>query len=387
MPAKKRIRTSFIGVYYISGTSRERGRPERIYYIRYRKNGKLIEEKAGRQFIDRMTPVKAAKIRAECIQGKRLSRKEKQEQKRASEKAFVRPEKSLPKGGITGKKLFEEKWLLFTESATDGFVLFDSDFRLIEANAAAIKLLPQGTEKKDVLGKHLSEIMPESKEIGIIESGKFVTAYEKFKAVQKTGTSFNAEDQVPSASIFEEDIHLNLKAFKVGAGLGIIVTDTTERKKGERELKKREAELELKAKDLEEINIALRVLLKKREEDKTELEKKVQFNIKELIKPHLEKLKRGNLDQRHKTQIEIIESNLNDIISPLMPRSSDMLLKLTPIEIQVVNLVKQGKTTKDIAKLFNLSTKTIDFHRNNIRSKLGIKNKRINLQVYLSTTE
>ncbi len=387
MPAKKRIRTSYPGVYYISGKSKKSGKPERIYYIRYRKDGKLIEEKTGRQFQDKMTPAKAAEIRIKCMEGRRLSRRRKPAA--TTLQKTVDPALSI-KGHAQDngtKKLLEEKWFLFTESATEGFALFDSNFCLVEANTAAMELLPPGSKKEDMIGKHISDIMPETKVMGLIEDGKFITAYEKLEDVLKTGKSFNVEDQVPTPQIFGEDVHLNLKAFKVGTGLGVIVTDITERKRGERKLKKREAELGIKAKDLEEINTALRVLLKKREEDKTELEKKVMFNIKKLIRPHLEKLIKSRLEQRQLTQLEIIESNLNDIITPLMPHSDDKLLKLTPIEIQVVNLVKQGKTTKEIADLFNLSTKTIDFHRDNIRNKLGIKNKKINLRSFLLTTD
>ena len=79
----------------------------------------------------------------------------------------------------------------------------------------------------------------------------------------------------------------------------------------------------------------------------------------------------------------IIESNLNDIISPFVCGLSINLLNFTPTELQVANLVKQGKTTKEIASILNLSAKTIEFHRDNIRKKLGIKNRKINLRTHL----
>ena len=74
---------------------------------------------------------------------------------------------------------------------------------------------------------------------------------------------------------------------------------------------------------------------------------------------------------------------MNEIVAPLVREFSKTNLKLTPAEIQVTNLVRQGKTTKEIAEFMNLAISTIDFHRSNIREKLGIKNKKINLITHL----
>ncbi|MCK4604902.1 MAG: PAS domain-containing protein, partial [Deltaproteobacteria bacterium] len=136
------------------------------------------------------------------------------------------------------------------------------------------------------------------------------------------------------------------------------------RKRAESSLKKIRAELELNTSKLEDTNVALKVLLKQRIEDKTELGETVLLNVKELISPCLKKLKRGGLDSRQSACVDIIESYINDIALPLVRGLSKISLKLTPTEIQVTNLVKQGKTTKEIAEFLNLATSTIDFHRN-----------------------
>lgn len=158
-----------------------------------------------------------------------------------------------------------------------------------------------------------------------------------------------------------------------------------ERKQTEFSLKNREKELKNKTLNLKEVNTALKVLLEQRQTDKADLEERVLLNIKELILPYLEKLKTKDLRDKHKAYVDIIHSNLNDIVSPLMRSLSAKLIRLSPTEIQVINLIKQGKTTKEIAGAMNLATSTIDFHRNNIRGKFGIKNKKINLTSYLST--
>ncbi|MBW2218886.1 MAG: PAS domain S-box protein [Deltaproteobacteria bacterium] len=163
----------------------------------------------------------------------------------------------------------------------------------------------------------------------------------------------------------------------------IIIRDITEREQAELALKEREEELRTKAQDLQEVNAALKVLLKHREEDKAEIEERVLSNIRELVIPFLEKLKSGAIDTKQKSYANIVESNLEDIISPFSHRLSVKHLKLTPAEIQISNLIKQGKTTKEIANLLNLSDRTIETHRKNIRRKIGIRNKSENLRTHL----
>jgi PAS domain S-box-containing protein len=178
----------------------------------------------------------------------------------------------------------------------------------------------------------------------------------------------------------------------------VFVQDVTERSKCEEALRKfgnelerqvneKTMELQEKAINLQEMNTALKVLLKKRDEDKKELEEKVLLNVREMIEPYLNKLKKAKLNDMQRTYLDIIESNLNDIISPFVCGVSINLLNFTPTEPQVANLVKQGKTTKEIASILNLSAKTIEFHRDNIRKKLGIKNRKINLRTHLLSLE
>ena len=162
-----------------------------------------------------------------------------------------------------------------------------------------------------------------------------------------------------------------------------VITDITELKKTEHALREREKELEIKTRNLEEVNTALKVLLNKRDEDKTEVEEKVLFNVKELVIPYLEKLKNTGLNATQKAFTDILETNLNDIISPFSRRMSSRYLNLTPTEIHIANLIKQGKRTKEIAALMNVSRRTIESHRENIRVKLGLKNKKANLRTHL----
>jgi DNA-binding CsgD family transcriptional regulator len=154
-------------------------------------------------------------------------------------------------------------------------------------------------------------------------------------------------------------------------------------KLAEEALKVQEQDLEAQRKNLEEANTALKVLLKQREQDRVALENRILRNIKELISPYVAKLKDKNLKSAERTLIDIIDSNLKDIASPLLQRLTIAKIILTPQEIQVASLVKEGKSSKEIADVLSVSTTTISFHRKNLRKKLGLDNTRKNLRAYL----
>ena len=151
----------------------------------------------------------------------------------------------------------------------------------------------------------------------------------------------------------------------------------------EEALKKSQEELFEQKQSLEEVNIAMKVLLKQREQDKLELEKKVLTNVKDLVLPYVEKLKNSRLKPKDKTLVEIIDTHLNDVISPLLRHFVTAKILLTPQETQVAGLVKDGKTSKEIADILNVSETTVNFHRKNLRVKFGLTNQRTNLRSYL----
>jgi PAS domain S-box-containing protein len=158
-------------------------------------------------------------------------------------------------------------------------------------------------------------------------------------------------------------------------------------KEAEKALRGKTEQVKNQAINLQESNAALKVLLKQRDADKTELEEKVILNINQLILPYVKKMQRRKLDAKQKAYLDILESNLNEIVSPLARNLSSRLLRLSTTELEVANLVHQGQTTKQIAELMNLAPSTIDFHRNNMRAKLGLNNKKISLKTYLSAVK
>jgi PAS domain S-box-containing protein len=161
--------------------------------------------------------------------------------------------------------------------------------------------------------------------------------------------------------------------------------DITERREMESALLRREKELETKSMDLEEINTALRVVLKRREEDQKELGENLLSNMKELIFPYLEKLKNSHPNERQRTYLGILESHLQDIGAPFLRKLSREFTKLSPMELQIATLIKEGKRNKEIAEILGVSVNTVLTHRYHLRTKLGLKNKDINLISYLKS--
>jgi DNA-binding CsgD family transcriptional regulator len=164
-----------------------------------------------------------------------------------------------------------------------------------------------------------------------------------------------------------------------------IVTDITERKQAEKALRAKDRAMQRQAQSLEEVNTALKVLLEQREKEKTDVKEALLGNIKKLIFPYIEKLEARRLDDDAQTYVNIVKTNLNDLIAPLANSLSSKYFELTPSEIQIADLIKAGKTSKDIASMLNVSPKAVSFHRGNLRKKLGLANKKINLRTYLQS--
>ena len=264
------------------------------------------------------------------------------------------------------------------DASVDRIRLSDTDMRIIWANQTYAREL--NIHPEDLIGHHCYIVFvnrdtpcPECPSIKALKSGK---------------TEHSVLTR-PSQGSRDEKTYLDSYAVPLKDESGDIVNciqitrNITEQVLAEKALREREKELKIKTMSLEEVNIALRVLLKRKDEDKIELEEKVLSNVKELVVPFLEKVKKTPLDPKQVAYIDILESNLNDIISPFMRNLSAKYVNLTPTEIRVAHLIKEGKTTKEIAKLMTVSPRTIESYRDNMRKKFGIKDKKVNLRSHL----
>jgi PAS domain S-box-containing protein len=279
---------------------------------------------------------------------------------------------------ITKRKQAEERMRLMTsaiEQTSDGIAVVDMDGNLTYLNNAFAKA--HGYHSDELIGKHLS----------------IFHTPEQIPAVQKANEELQSKGEFVGeiwhvrrdGAVFPTLMQNSLLKDADGKPVGMIGTlrDITEIKEAHEALRKKEKELRVKAKSLEEVNTALRVLLKEREKDKTDLEEKVLSNVDELVLPYLERLKKAKLKKSQMSDLDILEFNLKEIVSPFSKKLSSKYLALTPTEIQVANLVKIGKTTKEIAESMNLAPKTVEFHRDSLRKKFGLKKSGANLRTYL----
>ena len=151
----------------------------------------------------------------------------------------------------------------------------------------------------------------------------------------------------------------------------------------EQKVEKLTTELEGLTQCLEDVNKALRVLLKQREDDRIELKESVLANINNFILPCLKKARKSRTDIEQQKYLDMVESFINDMVSPFVREVSSKYIDLTPTEIRYATLIKHGMTTKDIADLLCISENTVFFHRKNLRKKLKLENKKISLATYL----
>jgi DNA-binding CsgD family transcriptional regulator len=143
-------------------------------------------------------------------------------------------------------------------------------------------------------------------------------------------------------------------------------------------------ELEIREMELAEARGTIKVLLRQREIDREEFKQTMIDTVNQMVRPFLDKLAQRKLGPEERSLVAVVQQNLDDLATPPPALASPQPGLFSPTETQVIHLVRQGKTSKDIAVLMGVAQSTIDFHRHNIRRKLGLSNTRHNLRSYLT---
>jgi DNA-binding CsgD family transcriptional regulator len=155
--------------------------------------------------------------------------------------------------------------------------------------------------------------------------------------------------------------------------------------KAEAELHAAHKAIQREHKALQEANTALRAVLSRLEEDKQNIKASILANIQKIIMPivfELELEVRGT----QRSYVTLLRQCLQDIASPFLTQISRNHMQLTPVEIAISTMIRNGLSNKEIAQLRSISPATVQRHRENIRRKLGLKNRKVNLVTYLQSS-
>jgi PAS domain S-box-containing protein len=268
-------------------------------------------------------------------------------------------------------KKSEEKFRNIFENAQEGIFQSTPDGRLVSANPALASMF--GSETPEELIELINDI-PEQ---------LYADPAQRLELVDiltHTGVVHDFEFQIRRNDGVIKFASMNARAVKDERGEILLyegtIQDITEKKQAENAL-------EVERQSLAEANTALKVLLKHREEDRKDLEEKLLANVQQLVMPYVEKLKKSTLDPVQQMSIGFIESNLNEIISPFLRTIQGF--NFTPRQLEVATLVREGRTTKDIARILNMNERAVDIQRFLIRKKLGLNKAKTNLQAYLKS--
>jgi PAS domain S-box-containing protein len=195
----------------------------------------------------------------------------------------------------------------------------------------------------------------------------------EYSILRKDGTSFPA--MVYASAIIQSGVAVGIRG---------IAIDITERKKAELELKEAYRRLRKEEEQLVQKNIALNEVLRHIEAEREQTRLQVHTNMSRLVMPLLQSLSERTSDAS-RVYIELLTSALDDLTSPFLRKLEAQFSRLTPREIQVCDMIRGGKTSKEIAAALGISSLTVHKFRQIIRKKLGITNKHNNLETFLKS--
>lgn len=250
--------------------------------------------------------------------------------------------------------------------------------KILSCNAASEKIF--GYRKNEMIGKNIRFLHVDK---------KACREYEKNRnRALASGTEFHVECSVKRKDGTVLPAGHVVKAVQDASGLPpihvVVIKDLTFRKLAERQLEQQQEELRNRAQRLEELNAALKVLLDQREKEKKDRETQLSERVNGLIIPTINRMRKNDQADNQKALLDILEANISEITKPASQKLSRKLLMLSPAESTTADLIKLGYRTKEIASKMGISARTVEFHRDNIRKKLHIKGRKVNLKTYLS---
>ena len=248
----------------------------------------------------------------------------------------------------------ENRFSLFMESATEGFILYNSELNLIVINQKALEIFPPETKKENIIGKNILELVP-----GLEETGR----YDDYLKVIKTGKPILYKDLVPHTKFGNRSI--SLRAFKVGEGLGIIFTDITEQKRAQEQIKNQNILLEKAVKEKQqEMELLMERLIR---QEKLAVVGHISGSIAHELRNPLSVIKQSIFFLNHLRQTNKLESSVSkvkehfDLLTNEINESNKVisdLLQMTKMEPLLKKKINLRPVILDILNRFPLDKRT-----------------------------
>ena len=254
---------------------------------------------------------------------------------------------------------------------TDSMALVDLDGVVLAANPLAAKR--HGMKLEEFVGKCVYDLL--TKKLAKSRKAKLNRVIKTKKRVRFTDKRGKSTFDNSFYPIFDNDRNV--------IQLAIYAKDVTAEVEFREELEEKTRELESKSELLGDANMALKIMLQKSHENREEIEAEVMATLKKMVVPLVLKIKKSEISLSVMEYIDRLENNLKYLSSPFSRNLSFEYITLSPKEIQVANLIRDGKTTREIAEELGMKPGTVEFYRNNIREKIGIRGKKIRLRTHL----
>jgi PAS domain S-box-containing protein len=270
----------------------------------------------------------------------------------------------------------EKRYRLLVESMSEGLGIFDENCRITFVNDRFCRMLDYRPD--ELTGQSAAAILDETSQDIFYE-----------QIARKTDEDHNpyevdwiarAGEQVPTL-VSPQPLFDNAGNF---VGSIAVVTDIATLKRTEESLRETNAKLEAEQAALTEKNIALKEVLAQIEGEKDNIRKHLQTNVDRVLMPVIRTLG-DQVGDRAGQYVKLLESCLVDITSPFVSNLEIRYGRLSPREIEICNMTRNGIGSKEIAASLNTSVHTVHNQRKQIRRKLGIANKDVNLVSFLQS--
>lgn len=253
------------------------------------------------------------------------------------------------------------------QSVGKGILLLDEDGEVVKANQKASEIY--GVPLEVLVGASIGSLMAPQ---GYVEVDKICQGI-----VEGQRQSVEVSSIYVDGKTFPSDIVITRMDIDGQLFWPLIVRDITEQRAMEDGL--REEKLQS-----EEMNVTLRNVLRSIENDRLEAEESLTRRVRSSLLPGLEKVRKERSVSIRASYLDLIREQLVSLTAGFETELDADLLKLSKTELKVCRFIKSGLTGKEICDIMNLSFETIQTHRKNIRKKLGLSGKTVNLHTFLA---